>query len=720
MDKLLENLNEPQRQAVTTTEGPLVVIAGAGSGKTRVITCRVAYLIGARRVAPRNILAVTFTNKAAEEMRNRIHRLLGTTERESWIGTFHATCSRLLRREADRLGYTRNFTIYDSSDQLTLVKHCMKKKRLSEKECAPRAVLSHISYAKNDMLSPQAYEGAAVSRFEEQVARIYSMYQDELHRNNAMDFDDLLVNGLSILLDYPECAQKYRSFFRYIMVDEFQDTNRVQYQLVRELSRDHGNLCVVGDDDQSIYSWRGAKIENLFDFEHDFPGAVSIFLEENYRSTQLILDAANMVIENNERRKRKILWTKNKGGDKIVWYPAFNERAEAQYITEQIHGLRGLHTDLANGDFAVFYRTNAQSRVLEDEFRTAGIPYAIIGGMRFYDRMEVKDTLAYLKLIANPSDSVSVRRIINVPPRGIGKATLEKVEEFAAEKGLHVLEAVGRADEINGLRANARKNLLGFYDYISHLIQQKEAFDAGDLVGMVLQTNGYMEMLQKEPTIQAQTRLENLDELVSAAVETGDRLGDFSLDAFLQNVSLQTDIDDWNDKSDVVTLMTLHAAKGLEFQIVFMAGMEEDLFPHANTFGSDRDFEEERRLCYVGITRAKRRLFLTSAYTRMLRGKSTVKPVSRFIDEISAELLESIEPAASFGMGRIHDEYRQEMPDYENRPFEVGDTVEHSTFGKGRVNAVSGNGEKLKVGVRFYRDNKERSLVVKKAGLQKK
>jgi len=720
MDKLLENLNEPQRQAVTTTEGPLVVIAGAGSGKTRVITCRVAYLIGARRVAPRNILAVTFTNKAAEEMRNRIHRLLGTTERESWIGTFHATCSRLLRREADRLGYTRNFTIYDSSDQLTLVKHCMKKKRLSEKECAPRAVLSHISYAKNDMLSPQAYEGAAVSRFEEQVARIYSMYQDELHRNNAMDFDDLLVNGLSILLDYPECAQKYRSFFRYIMVDEFQDTNRVQYQLVRELSRDHGNLCVVGDDDQSIYSWRGAKIENLFDFEHDFPGAVSIFLEENYRSTQLILDAANMVIENNERRKRKILWTKNKGGDKIVWYPAFNERAEAQYITEQIHGLRGLHTDLANGDFAVFYRTNAQSRVLEDEFRTAGIPYAIIGGMRFYDRMEVKDTLAYLKLIANPSDSVSVRRIINVPPRGIGKATLEKVEEFAAEKGLHVLEAVGRADEINGLRANARKNLLGFYDYISHLIQQKEAFDAGDLVGMVLQTNGYMEMLQKEPTIQAQTRLENLDELVSAAVETGDRLGDFSLDAFLQNVSLQTDIDDWNDKSDVVTLMTLHAAKGLEFQIVFMAGMEEDLFPHANTFGSDRDFEEERRLCYVGITRAKRRLFLTSAYTRMLRGKSTVKPVSRFIDEISAELLESIEPAASFGMGRIHDEYRQEMPDYENRPFEVGDTVEHSTFGKGRVNAVSGNGEKLKVGVRFYRDNKESSLVVKKAGLQKK
>lgn len=714
---LSEKLNEQQRQAVTMTKGPVAVIAGAGSGKTRVITYRVAHLIGAGRVPPRNILAVTFTNKAAEEMRNRIYSLLGTMELESWIGTFHATCAQLLRREAKRLGYKQNFAIYDESDQAMLVRHCMKKLNLPERDFNPSVILSRISLAKGDMLTPEAFMSEATSFFEEEVTRVYTLYQRALFENNAMDFDDLLNNALIVLRQHPDCLQKYRSFFRYILVDEFQDTNHVQYELVRELALEHRNVCVVGDDDQSIYSWRGANIENLLNFERDFPETKTFFLEQNYRSTQLILDAANAVIENNHRRKPKRLWTANETGERITWYCASSERAEAQFVVEEIMTLTGRYPELRTGDFAVFYRTNAQSRVLEDEFRAAGIPYTIVGSLRFYDRKEIKDVLAYLRVVANQADGVSLRRIVNTPPRGIGKATLEKVGEFASAEGIHLLDAVGRATDIPRLRPAARDSLLNFYQYILELRQRKDQVPATELIRGVIETSGYLQMLEQDKTFQAQMRLENLNELISAAAEFEEKLGDSSLETFLQDASLQTDIDDWDDEKNAATLMTLHMAKGLEFPIVFMTGMEETLFPHANTLVVERGLEEERRLCYVGITRAKQRAILISADTRRMRGITSVHTPSRFIGEIPEELMNVIGSAQGDAHG--YDEYYQEMPDYEGDQFSVGDLVRHSAFGPGKIAAISGSGTKMKVAVRFFRDNKQRNLAVMHAGLRK-
>ncbi|RJP70776.1 MAG: ATP-dependent DNA helicase PcrA [Candidatus Abyssobacteria bacterium SURF_17] len=718
MDELLKDLNEPQRLAVTTTEGPVVVIAGAGSGKTRVITYRVAYLVGARRVAPHNILAVTFTNKAAEEMRGRIYKLLGTVKLESWIGTFHAACARILRREADCLGYNRAFSIYDESHQLSLVKHCMKHISLSERDHNPNAILSRISLAKNEMITPEAFACSASDYFDQQVARVYTLYQKGLRENNAMDFDDLLDNALLILKEHPERSEKYRELFKYILVDEFQDTNHVQYELVRELAKEHHNLCVVGDDDQSIYSWRGANIENLFNFEKDFPEATAVFLEENYRSTQLILDAANAVIENNERRKPKKLWTSNKHGEKIVWYGAFNEHDEARYIIQEIGRLKELHRELRNSDCAIFYRTNAQSRVIEDELRRANVPYTVVGSVQFYDRREIKDVIAYLRVIANPKDSVSLRRIINTPPRGIGKTTLERADEFASTMNVSLFEAVGRASEIPSLRADARQSLLTVHAYLSHLVEKKQEVPATELVREIVETSGYAQMLEQDPTFEARARLENLDELLSAAAEFEEAAGDSSLDAFLENVSLKTDIDEWDETRDLITLMTLHTAKGLEFSAVFIAGMEEDLFPHANALASEKGLEEERRLCYVGITRAKKRVILTSADTRMTRGMRNAQQPSRFLDEIPGELLQCID--GTHGERVTDDDYSQEMPAYEGSAFHIGDIVEHSAFGLGRIGAVVGSGEKLKVAVRFFRDNKQRDIIVKFAGLRKR
>jgi DNA helicase-2/ATP-dependent DNA helicase PcrA len=717
MHELLQQLNEPQRQAVTKTEGPIVVIAGAGSGKTRVITYRVAYLIGAKGVSPRNILAVTFTNKAAGEMRARIHRLLGATDLESWISTFHSMCSRILRREAERLGYTRSFAIYDESDQTMVVKQCMRNLNLPERDFRPSAILSRISLAKNNLQSPESFEGTAIDYFAEAVARVYRKYQKLLLENNAMDFDDLLNNTLKVFLEHPDCIDKYRSFFRYVLVDEFQDTNRVQYELVREIAREHRNLCVVGDDDQSIYSWRGANIENLFDLQKDFPEATTVFLEENYRSTQVILDAANAVIRHNDRRKPKKLWTQNERGEKVEWYVAFNERDEARYIVERIVGLKSKDAELSLNDFAVFYRTNAQSRVLEDEFRSSRIPYTVVGSVRFYERKEVKDVLAYLKLAANPSDSVGLKRIINMPPRGIGAATIEKAEKFAADSGILLFDAIGRPSEIPGLRKATCKSLKDFHGYISRLIEEKNDVAAADLLQNVMNDSGYAQMLRQDQTFEAQARLENLDELVSAAAEIGESLGDASLDAFLENVSLQSTIDDWDEMRETVTLMTLHLAKGLEFPVVFMAGMEEGLLPHANTL-ADKGLEEERRLCYVGLTRARKRVILTSADMRRLRGNVLVHAVSRFIDEIPASLMNS--RSTSQGMADHRDEYCQHMPDYENAAFSEGDVVEHTAFGVGKISGVSGSGERMKVAVRFFRDNKQRDLLVKYAGLRKR
>ncbi len=717
MERLLEQLNEPQREAVTTTEGPVIVIAGAGSGKTRVITYRVAYLIGSRHVSPRNILAVTFTNKAAEEMRTRVHRLLGTDTLESWLGTFHSTCARLLRREADRLGYKRNFAIYDESDQLSLIRHCMRKLGLPERDYNAHAILSRISLAKNDRLSPKDFECAAIDHFDETVSRVYYAYARSLRENNAMDFDDLLNNALEILASFPDSREKYGKLFKYILVDEFQDTNRVQYEFVRLLAGEHRNICVVGDDDQSIYSWRGANIENLFDFQKDFPEARTVFLEQNYRSTQLILEAANWIIQNNFRLKPKRIWTESERGQKITWRSVANEQSEAQAIVDEIETLRG-RDGLPYSDFAIFYRTNAQSRVIEDKLRAAGIPYTIIGGVKFYDRKEIKDILAYLKVITNPDDSVSLRRIINMPPRGIGKSTLEKVEAFTAKNQLSLLEALARSSEIPGLRSSAQDNLSAFHQYVTRLREAKDKVTAADLIREVIESSGYADMLQQDPTFEARSRLENLDELLSSAAETAETTGDSSVDVFLENASLRTDIDDWDQTRDVVTLMTLHMAKGLEFPEVFIAGLEEDLFPHANSLKSDRGLEEERRLCYVGLTRAKKRVVLTSADTRRIRGAVLPQVPSRFLNEIPEDLLEIPEKSEPPHKGGV--EYYQEIPDYDDPSFRPGDVVEHVAFGCGTVSAVSGSGERLKVAVRFFRDNKKRDLVVKFAGLRKR
>jgi DNA helicase-2/ATP-dependent DNA helicase PcrA len=717
---LLKNLNEPQRAAVTTTEGPVLVVAGAGSGKTRVITHRVAYLIGEKHVRPRNILAVTFTNKAAEEMRARIYRILGTADLESWIGTFHATCAQILRREAARLGYKSNFAIYDESDQKMLVRHCMKRLSLPERDINPNAAISHISMAKNNMLTPTDLEEKALNYIDEDIARIYALYQTGLSENNAMDFDDLLSNALKVLSDFPECLEKYQSQFGHILVDEFQDTNRVQYELVSLLAAKHRNLCVVGDDDQSIYSWRGANSENLFDFLNDFPEAKSVFLEENYRSTQLILDAANSVIENNFRRKPKKLWTSNAGGEKIEWYPAPNEHAEARYIIERLQTLKTMEPDIQSSDIAVFYRTNAQSRVIEDELRDAGVMYTIVGGVSFYDRKEVKDVMAYLKIIANPIDGMSLKRIINTPPRGIGNVTLERTEQFAEQENMSLFDATGRASDIPEIRARARESLNGFYEYMSSLMRSKDDMKASELVQEVVKTSGYAQMLREDPSFQAQSRLENLDGLISAAVETANKYADSSLEVFLQSASLRAGIDEWDDTTDVVTLMTLHTAKGLEFPVVFIAGLEEELFPHLNSIRSERGIEEERRLCYVGITRAKKRVFFTSSDIRRIKGIEVKQTPSRFIGEIPDEFIESLDTFTDTDTSVEYDEYYQEMPDYENDGFHIGEIVEHAMFGSGKVNSISGSGEKMKVAVRFFRDNKQRDLLVKFAGLQRK
>jgi DNA helicase-2/ATP-dependent DNA helicase PcrA len=623
-----------------------------------------------------------------------------------------------LRREAHRLGFKSNFAIYDESDQKMLVRHCMKRLSLPERDFSPNSVISRISLAKNNMLTPDDMKAEAQNYVEEDIARIYKLYQKGLVENNAMDFDDLLNNALKVLSEFPECLEKYQSLFQCILVDEFQDTNRVQYELVHALAEKHRNLCVVGDDDQSIYSWRGANAENLFDFQNDFPEAKSVFLEENYRSTQLILSAANSVIENNLRRKPKKLWTRHEGGEKIEWYPAPNEHAEARYIVERLGTLKAHDPKFQSSDIAVFYRTNAQSRVIEDELRDAGILYTIVGGVSFYDRKEVKDAMAYLKVIANPIDGVSLKRIVNTPPRGIGNVTLERTERFAEEQSIPLFEALGRASDIPEIRAKGRESLTGFHQYMSSLIQIKDEMKSSELIQQVIETSGYAQMLREDPSFQAQGRLENLDELISAAVETENKYDDSSLEVFLQSASLRAGIDEWDDTTDVVTLMTLHTAKGLEFPVVFMTGLEEELFPHANNIRSERRLEEERRLCYVGITRAKKRVILTSADVRRIKGIEVKQIPSRFIGEIPEEFIEALD--AFTDSGTEYDEYYQEMPDYESERFHIGQIVEHEMFGSGKVSSVSGSGDKMKVAVRFFRDNRQRDLLVKFAGLQSK
>jgi len=705
---ILADLNPPQREAVLLTEGPLLILAGAGSGKTRVITHRIAYLIGELNIRPWNVLAVTFTNKAAEEMRERVANLLGAEGLNVWVGTFHATCVKILRKSAQHLGLRSSFVIYDEGDQLALLRMCLRELDLSERVIHPRVVQSRVSRAKNDLLTPAEYAAQAADYLEERVARIYYRYQAALQRNGALDFDDLLSETVRLFLERPMILTSYQDLWSYIMVDEYQDTNHAQYRLIRLLAERHQNLAVVGDDDQSIYRWRGADLGNILDFERDYPLCKVIRLEQNYRSTKSILEAASSVIAWNRGRKEKMLWTDNDAGEPIGFCHARDEEHEAAFIVETIRHL-AVQEGYSFEDFAVFYRVNAQSRVLEDALRRAVVPYVIVGGLRFYERKEIRDLLAYLRLIANPADSVGFLRAVNVPPRGVGRTTLDRLTEFAMASGLSLWEACAEIEKHGLLPTRQLKALQDFRSLIERFVMRLPETSVPDLVSTLLHETGYVAELEKEGTPDALSRIENLRELISAAQDFTQRSEDTSLHAFLDMVSLLTDVDEGlKDTGGKVTLMTLHMAKGLEFPVVFIAGMEEGLFPHGRAYTDPEELEEERRLCYVGMTRAKRRLFLTTAVQRRLYGAESFNLPSRFLEEIKPHLLHRIE-ALTLSSASTLEGSHQPSPRYEVEedqiPFvdfyQPGVRVRHPEWGVGRIRERIGHGEEMKVVVTF-------------------
>lgn len=638
---LLKNLNPQQKEAVLHTEGPLLVLAGAGSGKTRVLTHRIAYLIEEKGVAPWNILSITFTNKAAREMKNRIEQLIGTRALDIWNGTFHACCVRILRKEIERLGFSRNFVIYDTSDQETVMKDCLNQLNYNDKMFPPKQVLAQIGRAKDELIDPESFSNLAGSDFRQsKIANLYTLYQKKLKSNNALDFDDIIMHTLKIFSGNPEVLNWYQDKFRYILVDEYQDTNTAQYMLVSMLAEKHRNVCVVGDDDQSIYGWRGANMRNILDFEKDFEGCRVIKLEQNYRSTGKILDAANQVIKNNNGRKQKTLWTENDTGNRVKVYQALDEREEAWFAASTI--LEETKRGKAKyGDFAVLYRINAQSRVFEDAFMKMAVPYRIIGGHRFYDRKEIKDIIAYLRAIQNPHDDISLKRIINVPKRGIGKTTLDKVEALAISRGVSIysiLLDVGEFPEIS----RASEKIKNFTDQLAAFRTMSSYTELSDFIKTVIDQCGIIKELELEDTVEAKTRVENIRELQSVALEfiQNNEEENPTLEDFLAHVSLVADVDSMEEEPDRVVLMTMHSAKGLEFPVVFLAGMEEGLFPSFRSIGEESEMEEERRLCYVGITRAMKQLYLTHAKSRTLFGNTTYNRASRFIEEIPDDLLD--------------------------------------------------------------------------------
>ena len=709
---LLSSLNDVQREAVQHTEGPLLILSGAGSGKTRVITHRIAYLIEHHDVSPYRILAVTFTNKAAKEMKLRLDALVeGSVSQELWVSTFHATCARILRRDIEKLGanaasesvssskryaYTRGFTIFDTGEQTTLVKDVLRQLNYSDKQYNPRAILSHISRAKNESISPETYQNIAEGYFERIVAEVYALYQDALRVNNSLDFDDLLLFTVQLLNENPEVRQFYQNKFEYLLVDEYQDTNRCQYELVNVLAGTKQNICVVGDDDQSIYAFRGADIRNILDFEKDYPNTRVLRLEQNYRSTQNILDAAWGVVHNNSARKAKKLWTKNDIGELVTCYEAMDENDEAGYVGTQIQDWHAEDVDYK--DFAVFYRTNAQSRIFEEAFRAANIPYQIVGGVGFYDRMEIKDLLAYLRVVCNPNDSMSVRRIINVPSRGIGATTLDRLINFAAHEGIPLFEAIQRVDEITtinrGLQAKVRRFTKIFDDFDASMLP-------ADALDYVLKITGYLKNLEAQNTIEAQNRVENIEELINAVIEYEQNVPEPTLSDYLENVALIADIDTMEtDTTDMVTLMTLHSAKGLEFPFVFIVGMEEGYLPHGRSLDTQAELEEERRLCYVGITRAMEQLYLLHASSRRTFRETEYRIQSRFISEIPEHLIKHVD--------RYRSPFRQSESLYEvvsedAVDYYVDQIVHHPQFGRGKITKISGAGQGVYVTVRFDR-----------------
>lgn len=642
----IKRLNPEQRRAVETTEGPLLIMAGAGSGKTRVLTHRIAYLIATRKAPPWSILAITFTNKAAREMQERVSKLVGPDGRDIWVSTFHSMCVRILRKDIDRIGFTSNFTILDSGDQLSVIRGCMKELNLDTKKFDPRAVQAAISTAKNELLTPSRFEHKIGDHFDGIVAKVYAMYQKRLKSNNSLDFDDLIMSTIQLFKDVPEVLDFYQKKFKYIHVDEYQDTNRAQYMLCRMLADQHQNICVVGDSDQSIYRWRGADITNILNFESDYPKATTIMLEQNYRSTSNILNAANGVIKLNTGRKPKKLWTESGEGEKIKIYQADTEHDEGYFVTSEIKKNHMANKHYA--DHAILYRTNAQSRVIEEILIKSDIPYQIVGGVKFYDRKEIKDLLAYLRLISNMDDDISLERIVNVPKRGIGATTMNKLAEAAAARGTSMMKVIADMDDLD-ISPKTKGALREFRAIIDNLNHMVEYLSVTELTEKMLELSEYKLELQRENTLESKARLENIDEFLSVTQEFEQRNEDKSLISFLTDLALIADIDTMNDEEgneqeDAVILMTMHSAKGLEFPVVFIIGMEEGVFPHSRAFSDNEELEEERRLAYVGITRAEKQLFLTCARTRTLFGRTNANPPSRFLEEIPDEVKEDATP----------------------------------------------------------------------------
>jgi ATP-dependent DNA helicase UvrD/PcrA len=718
---LIEALNPVQAEAVLHTEGPVLIVAGAGSGKTRALTHRIAYLIREHGVSPYAILAITFTNKAAREMAARVEGLLGQRiAKGMWILTFHSACARILRREHDHLGLPNSFTIYDEGDTERLLTNVLKDLNLDVKRYPPRAMSAAIGKAKDNVLSAGEFAQMAGNFYEQTIANVYVEYEKRKLGAGALDFDDLITETVRLFRDRPAVLEHYQEWFRYILVDEYQDTNRAQYQLVNLLADKYRNVCVVGDADQGVYSWRGATIQNLLDFERDYPDAEVFLMEQNYRSTSNILAIANALIEHNVQRKPKSLWTETTEGELAVRFRADDEHEEALFVAEETHRLV---EDEAHRytDVAVFYRTNAQSRVLEDIFMRAGIPYRVVGGVRFYQRKEVKDVLAYLRLLLNPQDVISARRVVNTPKRGIGDATVAALEGFAAIEQIPFLEATRRADELPELGARAKGAIAGFVGVMQRL---REAFESGArpqrMVEAAATESGYLLELEAERTVEAEGRIENLRELGGVAAEFDQRSPDGSLAEFLEQVSLVSEQDEYDEESGSVTLMTLHNAKGLEFPVVFIIGLEDGVFPHYRSMGDPAHLEEERRLMYVGVTRARERLYMTYAWSRTLFGSTSYSPPSRFLGEIPTELVRALEEGelvvadgASVSPIRAAVEGRREIPQ-----ISAGDTVLHDKWGEGVVLTVSGSGTDAEATIRFE-DAGEKRLLVAYAPLRK-
>ena len=640
MQNLIEGLNDKQKEAVLATEGPCLVIAGAGSGKTKVLTHKIAYLISEKNVKPYNILAITFTNKAASEMKQRVEKIVGDVAQEMWMGTFHSICVRILRRFIDRIGFDTSFLIFDTSDQKTVVKECLKALNIDDKTFSDRSVLSEISNAKNEMLTPKAYQAKYSGEFrKEKIGQVYELYQKRLRENNAIDFDDIINYTIDILSENPDVLQYYTEKFKYVLVDEYQDTNKAQFTLVTILASRYGNITVVGDNDQGIYSFRGADISNILNFEKDFPGTKIIKLEQNYRCTGNILKAANAVIKHNENKYEKKLWTENEEGSLPCLYQAEDEYDEANYDVKQIEHLK-TEEYLKPKDFVILYRMNAQSRAIEDILRRENIPYKIVGGLKFYERKEIKDTIAYLRLIHNTSDNLSLKRIINEPKRGIGKTSLDKIQEISDRTGTSMYEIIKHAEEfdLNRVKANAEE----FINLIEELRLKKQELSISELLKELLNKSGYTRALELENTVEAETRMQNLEEFLTVAIEFEEESADNTLPEFLESITLSSDVDEMQDEDNTVTLMTLHSAKGLEFPVVFLVGMEEGIFPGYKSIGEPKELEEERRLFYVGITRAKQFLHLTCAKHRTIFGSTSYNAVSRFIKEIPDNLLDGV------------------------------------------------------------------------------